>query len=232
MNKLIKCGVDCTVQVEEAMSKRKDLLYNTILTTSIDEIQKKKAIYSRSLQDPTKEKTLVLELQSVLQFITTINVEQCDAVIPTYKGEHFICYLYVMNRQNLSDFLTEMYKHYELIVFSEMLDDQVKAICDYLEEDLSIKFEYVFGSSHSIYKNSTINVKRLDFLLGSRKKENIIVVDYNLINCCFQIAETLIVPKYNGKEDELDVLKALTKALLMCAHKSDSIKNILSSKNE
>ena len=102
MNKIIKCGSDCISQFEEAKNKKKDILYNTITSHSLEELQALKAKYSRKINDPTKEKTLVLELQNVLQFITTINIEHCDAIVPTYKGNHFICYLYVINRSNLS----------------------------------------------------------------------------------------------------------------------------------
>jgi len=161
-----------------------------------------------------KKRTLVIEIQGVIQYISGLFFKDCDLCIPTFKNGNFLLDLYIKNRKYIGEFLLTMSKNFELIIFSEMQDDILISLTDFLEEAFTFKFDYVIGRSHSFYTNSSITLKNLNCLLVNRRKEDIIIVDYNINNSCFYLDNTIIVPQYKGKDEDTDFLKHLAKYLL------------------
>jgi len=192
---------------------KKEFLLKKSLEFESKQEQKGIEIFNKKTNDPNKNKTLILELQGVLQLISIFEMDEFDAIIPSYYCGHFICNLFIRNRKNIGEFLNFISKYFEVIIFSELIDLHTNSICKYLENEFSIKFDFVFGSSYAYYRNSSRTIKLIDFLLGNRKREDILIVDHNIINQSLNLNETVIVPKFKGLNEEIDVLKCLTNVI-------------------
>ena len=219
LNVLIK-GLDYQSRYESAIEIRTELektLQNELSNFQLIE----KGKFLKKELGSFKKWTLVLEIQGVLQYISGIPIKDFDMCIPSFKNDNFLYNMYVKNRKDIGEFLFTMKKYFEVIIFSELFDNSLFTLTKTLEEILHIQFDYVIGSSHSFYKNSSIIVKNINCLLEDRKIENIIIVDYNLNNSCFYLDQTILVPRFRGQYEKEDFLKHLTKFLLMKTGEAD-----------
>ena len=211
---ILKEDLEFKSQWKEALKVRQELINTLKIENSGLSLNDQGKYLQKTCQNP-KKWTLVLEIQGILQYISAISSKDCDLTIPVFKNGVFLYKMYVKNRNDLAEFLFTMSKNFELIIFSELLDETLFALTQCLEEVLSLKFDYVIGNSHSFYKNSSITIKNMNCLLQNRQKENIIMVDYNLSNSCFYLDNTIFVSQFKGKEDDQNFLKYLAKYLLM-----------------
>jgi len=120
--------------------------------------------------DDKGKKCLVLDLDETLVHSSFRSVPGADFVIPV-QIEDVVHFVYVMKRPGVDEFLTEMAKHYEIVVYTASLNKYADPLLDLLDPNKVIRSR-LFRESCVYYEGNY--VKDLS-LLDRDLKESIIV---------------------------------------------------------
>jgi len=138
--------------------------------------------------------------------------DEPDAKVPIYINEDTLIMEFALHfRPFIFDFLNDMKDKFELILYSSLNPTYVSAIVECLERKEKY-FVHRFGEDFCIFANLSYGVKCLDFLLGNRNQEDIILVD-TTVKCLPHYPDNFVpVPAYswkNSKDQELPKLASL-----------------------
>ncbi len=117
------------------------------------------------------KKTLILDLDETLVHSSFKPVDNADIVLPV-EIEGNICKIYILVRPGVNAFLSKMYKHYELVIYTASLSKYAEPLVDIL--DPSKMCAYKLFREHCTFVQNAF-VKDLSRL--GRPMKDVIIVD-------------------------------------------------------
>ncbi len=147
--------------------------------------------------------------------ISTMTEEDADERVPIYINQTLLTESSLHYRPHLFEFLRDMRKRFELVIYSTLNATYVNAIVDCIQKREKY-FAQVFGADFCVFANLTYGVKCLDFLLANRPSTDIILVD-TTVKCLPSYSDNFVpVGAYsyrNLADQELPRLAALLETL-------------------
>eukprot|EP00934_Nitzschia_sp_Nitz4_P000064 Nitzschia sp. Nitz4//scaffold34_size148208//14549//16311//NITZ4_002958-RA/size148208-snap-gene-0.205-mRNA-1//1//CDS//3329548729//64//frame0 len=121
--------------------------------------------------EDTGKKCLVLDLDETLVHSSFRAVPGADFVIPV-PIEDVVHFVYVMKRPGVDEFLLEMAKHYEIVIYTASLNKYADPLLDLLDPHQVIRYR-LFRESCVFYQGNYVK----DLSLLDRKLEDTIIID-------------------------------------------------------
>ena len=125
-------------------------------------------------------------------------------------------------RPGLKDFLTEITKHFEVILFNNGSQLYTEALVDKLMKTLKVQswnhyFSHILCREQCSTNEKGHEIKNLDFFTGEGSNRNIkdcLIIDNSIL--CYQknLSNGLFVPNFNFMDSNDDWLKYLSKYLI------------------
>lgn len=158
-------------------------------------------------------KTLVLDLDETLIHCNADSKEVSDAKIPIKVKDNSIVEVGINFRPFVNEFLENMSKEYEIVIFTASHPCYANKVLDILDSNNQFISYRVFRN-HCVHTESGISIKDLR-IFANRKIENIILVDNALYSYALQPYNGIpIVPFYSDKKDaELSKLAEFLKEI-------------------
>lgn len=119
----------------------------------------------------TGKKCLVLDLDETLVHSSFRAVEGADFVIPV-KIEDVVHFVYVMKRPGVDEFLVEMAKHYEIVIYTASLNKYADPLLDLLDPKKVIRYR-LFRESCVFYEGNYVK----DLSVLDRDLSSTIIID-------------------------------------------------------
>lgn len=117
------------------------------------------------------KKCLVLDLDETLVHSSFRAVPGADFVIPV-QIEDIVHFVYVMKRPGVDEFLIEMAKHYEIVIYTASLNKYADPLLDLLDPQQTIRYR-LFRESCVYYEGSYVK----DLSLLNRDLSQTIIID-------------------------------------------------------
>jgi len=155
--------------------------------------------YNKDLKKFADKKTLVLGFEGVLALISMQNFEDCDEQIEIKSGCIGIGQVYVKYRPYLFEFLDNMYKEFELVIFCKGSEICCKPILDSIESKKQY-FSHRIYNDFVILENPTYCIKSYDHLFyeSGRTSDNTIIIDACISNFCLNLSNGLPIQEFNS----------------------------------
>lgn len=162
---------------------------------------------------PVKPRTLVLDLDETLIRRQAPGVA-CETILTVEVPQG--SYLIGLNlRPYLTQVLTELEKHWELVVFTAAQKSYADAIIDYIDPGKKL-ISHRFYREHCVYVNSK-PIKDLS-ILSHRNLANTVIVDNSIHSFAYHLSNGVPIPAWRGslKDRELLKLNRYLKKLAAC----------------
>jgi TFIIF-interacting CTD phosphatase-like protein len=130
--------------------------------------------------------------------VSTMVEEGADERIPIYIGETLLTEISVYYRPFMHEFLKDMARKFEIIIYSSLNSSYVRTIIDRVQKDYNY-FEYCLCEEFCAFSNFSYGVKCLEILLGNRDKKDIIFVDTTVKSLPFDPNNLIPIPSYSHK---------------------------------
>ena len=147
--------------------------------------------------------------------ISTFAADNADAVLQIPDGGEVSLFF----RPFLQEFLDEMQKKFELILYSSLSKSTLNAVMNHIEKKQKY-FVHCFDESFCIFANVSYGVKCIDFLLTNRSAEDIIVVDTTVKALPLTPDNLVPISRYDQNSDDTELVK-LAVALDLISKESD-----------
>lgn len=151
-------------------SSAKNQQQETVSEESQDKVERVKLLPKHHPDDVGK-KCLVLDLDETLVHSSFRAVPGADFVIPV-QIEDVVHFVYVAKRPGVDEFLTEMAKHYEIVVYTASLNKYADPLLDLLDPNRVIRCR-LFRESCVYYEGNYVK----DLSLLDRDLSQAIIVD-------------------------------------------------------
>ena len=153
-------------------------------------------------------------MQKVLVSIANFACEEADEIAPMFnKNGEQIGEISITFRPYLFEFLDDISSRFELVLYTSYSTEYMEAIVKVLEKRKKY-FAYKFGEDFCIIANiSSYSVKCVNFLLGNRSENDIIMVDNDVKEFPFSTDNFVPVSYYEGNKAEDDELPKLASFL-------------------
>lgn len=171
------------------------------------------------------KKCLILDLDETLVHSSFKPVADADFIVPI-EIEGNVYKVYVLKRPYVDEFLTEVAKHYEVVVFTASLSVYANPLLDILDENKVV--------SHRLFRESCVlhgqaYVKDLSKI--GRKMKEMIIVDNSPLSYAFQ--PTSAIPITSWFDDRNDTeLKDLLPVLKTTLKEQKDVRDILDANNK
>mmetsp|Transcript_5395 Transcript_5395/g.6826 ORF Transcript_5395/g.6826 Transcript_5395/m.6826 type:complete len:271 (+) Transcript_5395:450-1262(+) len=165
------------------------------------------------------KKSLVLDLDETLVHSSFEVVEDPDFVITVnLKGAKFD--VYVIKRPGVDEFLNELAKYYEIIIFTASLPKYAVKVLDVLDKNKVIEAT-LFRDSCTLHEGNFIK----DLSLLGRSLESTIIVDNSPYSYQFQPANAIGVSTFTDDKNDRELFYC--KDFLLSIHESDDVRDKL-----
>merc|ERR1711957_42250 len=121
--------------------------------------------------DDVGKKCLVLDLDETLVHSSFRAVEGADFVIPV-QIEDVVHFVYVAKRPGVDEFLIEMAKHYEIVIYTASLNKYADPLLDLLDPQKTIRYR-LFRESCAFYEGNYVK----DLSVLDRDLSSTIIID-------------------------------------------------------
>jgi len=176
-------------------------------------------------KEKTRRKTLVLDMDETL-IHSNLNVQ----LLPSYDFAVSVCLkksykVYVNLRPFIHEFLEEMSKDFELILFTASDKRYAEKVLDYIEKDKKY-FEYRLYKDQCSQVDSNKTIKNLDIFLYGRSLQDIVMVD-NIPFCYARhMSNGIPIKSYYGEKEDTELLSLLS--YLKSIHKTEDMRDVIS----
>ena len=170
---------------------------------------------SKKMNQP---KAPYLPFQSKKKYSLVIDLDETLIYLEKIKDENNGT---IKIRPGTFSFLEKIKKYYEIIIFSEAEQNYVDLAASSIEENKKY-FDYKLYRQHATIENEEF-IKDLNKI--GRKLSNIIIVDNMPQNFRLQPENGIYIKPFWGKDNEDDVLFALTKILLQMVDDGGDLRN-------
>ena len=131
-------------------------------------------------EDDVGKKCLVLDLDETLVHSSFQHVSDADYVIPV-KIENAVHSVFVLKRPGVDEFITEMAKYYELVVYTASLNKYADPLLDLLDSQNKIRWR-LFRESCVLHEGHYVK----DLSLLDRDLAHTIIIDNSALSFMFQ----------------------------------------------
>jgi len=172
----------------------------------------------------TKKKCLVLDLDETLVHSSFKPVPDADFIVPV-EIDQVVYKVYVLKRPYVDEFLEEVAKHYEVVIFTASLSLYANPLLDMLDKNGII--------AHRLFRESCVlhgqaYVKDMSKL--GRKLKDVMIVDNSPLSYAFQ--PTSAIPITSWFDDRNDrQLQQLLPVLKTTLKNCDDVRDILDANN-
>jgi len=167
--------------------------------------------FQQGLKD---QKVLILDLDETLIHCTEKPNENSVIVkMPSKGGE---ATFYIKKRPGLEKFLSQMSKHYVLILFSVATKTYISSIL----KVLNIEDHFSLILDRTFCKSSGINTYSKDISILGLSPKSVIFIDDSIENAKMQPQNTLIIQQFIGDENDRE-LSIISKYLIRTAETED-----------
>ena len=159
--------------------------------------------------DDLGKKCLVLDLDETLVHSSFRAVPGADFVIPV-QIEDVVHFVYVMKRPGVDEFLVEMAKHYEVVVYTASLNKYADPLLDLLDPHKTIRTR-LFRESCVYYEGNYVK----DLSLLDRDLTQSIIIDNSPSSYIFHPENAIDCTSFidDPKDRELDQIGAFLKGI-------------------
>ncbi|KAK8827047.1 hypothetical protein WA577_007548 [Blastocystis sp. JDR] len=161
---------------------------------------------------PTAPKyTIVLDLDGTLIYCTREERERYDATftIPSvdeYTGEQVDLTLYLSFRPYVFEFLKEMSKLYEIIIFTASTPCYARKIVDFFNKD-GIVIQHLLTREQTTYLSNGFHFKDLQRL--NRDMKTTFIVDNRPDVFCYSVNNGVPISTWEGEEDDKELFSLI-----------------------
>lgn len=159
--------------------------------------------------DDVGKKCLVLDLDETLVHSSFRAVPGADFVIPV-QIEDVVHFVYVVKRPGVDEFLTEMAKHYEIVIYTASLNKYADPLLDLLDPNRVIRTR-LFRESCVYYEGNYVK----DLSLIDRDLSQSIIIDNSPSSYAFHPENAIDCSSFidDPKDRELDQIGAFLKGI-------------------
>jgi len=152
-----------------------------------------------------KHKTLILDLDETLIHTTsTDDIKNCDARF-AYSDPHQNKYIvYLKLRPFLFEFLNEMSKKYEIIIYTATHPLYADRILNFIEHKQKY-FAYRLYRNHCIAVNEGKVYKSIDFLMTNRDPKEVVFVDNCVKSLTMNLKNSVPIKSYYGEQSDCEL---------------------------
>lgn len=165
-------------------------------------------------------KCLVLDLDETLVHSTFKPIEDADFEVPV-EIEGIIYKVYVRKRPFVDEFLTEVAKHYEVVIFTASLGKYANPLLDMLDVGNVISHR-LFRESCVYHKSSYVK----DLSKLGRRMEDIIFIDNSYLSYAFQPYNAVPITSWFSDRSDLE-LKDILPVLTTTLKEIDDVRSLL-----
>mmetsp|Transcript_43589 Transcript_43589/g.105697 ORF Transcript_43589/g.105697 Transcript_43589/m.105697 type:complete len:412 (-) Transcript_43589:367-1602(-) len=159
--------------------------------------------------DDNGKKCLVLDLDETLVHSSFRAVPGADFVIPV-QIEDVVHFVYVMKRPGVDEFLVEMAKHYEIVIYTASLNKYADPLLDLLDPHKTIRTR-LFRESCVFYEGNYVK----DLSLLDRDLANTIIIDNSPSSYMFHPENAIDCSSFidDPRDRELDQIGGFLKSI-------------------
>jgi len=159
--------------------------------------------------DDTGKKCLVLDLDETLVHSSFRAVEGADFVIPV-KIEEVVHCVYVMKRPGVDEFLVEMAKYYEIVIYTASLNKYADPLLDLLDPQKVIRYR-LFRESCVFYEGNYVK----DLSVLDRDLSKTIIIDNSPNSYLFHPENAIDCSSFidDPRDRELDQIGSFLKGI-------------------
>lgn len=186
----------------------KDDMPDKVSEASQDKVERVKLL-PRHHPDDVGKKCLVLDLDETLVHSSFRAVPGADFVIPV-QIEDVVHFVYVAKRPGVDEFLTEMAKHYEIVIYTASLNKYADPLLDLLDPNRVIRCR-LFRESCVYYEGNYVK----DLSLLDRDLSQAIIIDNSPSSYIFHPENAIDCSSFidDPKDRELDQIGAFLKGV-------------------
>jgi len=220
-------GPNKAVQLETTGGKAKKTSTQTsnAVETAEDIRREEQGLLGRRKPEHRNKKCLVIDLDETLVHSSFKAVDKCDFIVPV-EIENVVHNVYVLVRPYANEFLVEVAKHYEIVLFTASLSKYADPLLDLLDKEHTIDARLFRDSCVQIGYSYVKDLSRL-----GRKMSEVMIIDNSPQSYRFQPCNAIPItswfddPKDTELKDLIPVLKTTLKTIPDCrdildAHKS------------
>lgn len=198
----------CCLLPEESSTERSDMTQEELEKPKIDCEQRPGLLPKLHLDDHGK-KCLVLDLDETLVHSSFRAVPGADFVIPV-QIEDVVHFVYVAKRPGVDEFLTEMAKYYEIVIYTASLNKYADPLLDLLDPNRVIRAR-LFRESCVYYEGNYVK----DLSLLDRDLSQAIIIDNSPSSYSFHPENAIDCSSFidDPRDRELDQIAAYLKAI-------------------
>ena len=190
-----------------------------LITQQTNEIiQSAQIVRSQQLLLPNSlnsgKKTLIIDLDETLVHASFSPVEKSDILVEV-ELERVTHQLFVVLRPYAKEFLIEMSKHYELVIFTASLSKYADPVIDFIDVMKVVNFRLY--RQHCTYHKG-VYVKDLSQL--NRSLEKVIIIDNSPASYCFHPENAIPITSWFSDKNDSELI-TLTTLLRDMANVSD-----------
>lgn len=206
---LLKAGIEFKQRITKELCSQFQVVRSLPQVTSQEISRKAVAVNSRLVR--TTNKTLVLELNNTL--ISYRDVKASETGRPQ-SGQ--LITRHVSLRPGAMKLLNELYKIYEIIIYTTLDEDFTTALVRKKLDKKGVIVNGILSKSYCFKKNGYY-IKDLR-VLKNRDLSKVVFLDASVISACNQMDNSIIVPPYSSSKGDtalfevLATLKVLAKA--------------------
>ena len=165
-----------------------------------------------------RPKTLVLDLDETLVFskkLTPAQVLSLESTHPQPSGLVSVGTqkFHVQERPFLREFLGDVARHFELVVFTASVPEYATQVCNLIDPDHTL-FKAVLHRSHCIELENELYIKDLR-IFADRSPSDLVIVDNFVPGVSYDLSNIVPIESFTGAVDdsELPILKELLEKL-------------------
>lgn len=207
----VNSGESNAVELENSSAKERNSGNTTQGETKEDIIREEKGLLGRRRKKHRNQKSLVIDLDETLVHSSFKAVDKCDFIVPV-EIENVVHNVYVLVRPGAQEFLKEVAKHYEIVLFTASLAKYADPLLDLLDKDHTIDYRLFRDSCVQIGYSYVKDLSRL-----GRKMGEVMIIDNSPQSYRFQPCNAIPITSWfdDPNDTELyDLLPVLCKELV------------------
>ena len=117
-----------------------------------------------------------------------------------------IIQLYVTLRPYLKEFLEDLRKRYEIIIYTAGDEDYANSILDYIESKFGMHFSYRLYENQCVNSCGSCMFKYLNWLEKGRDMNNIVIVDNTIRNYALSLKNGIPIKSFFGSKNDKELI--------------------------
>ena len=156
---------------------------------------------------------MVLDLDETLAYASADPLAGCETKFkyidmlndPFMAGQLRALTLYVKLRPHLHEFLSDMSRRYELVVYTAAEASYANQLLDFVEQDRKYFAHRLYHTQCLYYQNQYL-FKPLELLCANRDIKDLIIVDNNVGNYALSIRNGISITSFRGDPDDQELI--------------------------